>query len=227
MAAHGILFDFDGTLIDSGAGILGCLRYMLEALDEAPREEDELRALIGVPLHECLCVGLGLSPDRIEEAVAYYRERWFAWGMAQGVLYPGIEALTAELHRRGHPLVLATAKQQIGAERSLQRAGLAERFHAACGTIDGERDKAAVVGRAVQSLPPAARSRALMVGDRVHDAEAAAAHGVAFIAVSYGYGSRDELAAAAPAALVDSPAELREVLLAESGSGHIGGSPVS
>ena len=87
-----IIFDLDGTLTDSGEGIINCVIYALERFGLPIPERDSLRYFVGPPLHESF-IKQGVPIDRAEEAVAVYRERYVPTGMFENTPYPGVRKL--------------------------------------------------------------------------------------------------------------------------------------
>jgi phosphoglycolate phosphatase len=173
-----------------------------------------LRTWIGPPLRDTFAVHLH-SKARAEHALALYRERFAEVGIYENELYPGIPALLECLQAQGCRLFLATAKPLPFAQRILEHFALAPFFDGVAGaTLDGSLStKADVLAALLPQLGTNERAACVMVGDRDQDVQAAHALGLPCIAVSYGYGSVEELAACEPAYLVHSVDELAAVLL--------------
>ena len=208
-----VIFDLDGTLTDSAPGIVASFRHALAAVDAEAPAGDLADRIVGPPMHQTLA-SLGLD-DRVEEAVAAYRADYTSRGWAMNTLYDGVPDLLADLEAAGVRLAIATSKAEPTAQRILEHFGIAERFEVIAGaSLDGTRAaKADVVAHALAQLRPLP-DRVLMVGDRSHDVEGAAEHGIATVVVGWGYGRSDFDAplAAAPAAHVATVDQLREVL---------------
>jgi phosphoglycolate phosphatase len=213
-----VLFDLDGTLVDSRPGIVAALNETLRALGEPERPSAELEAFIGPPVHEAFGALLaGRSPDgaALDEIVADYRARYRVGMVARSIVYPGIPALLQTLDAAGTTLAVATSKAGPLAVELLQGLGLAGRFRAIVGPVPPARDdKARTIAQALETLgiatSPAAD--AVMVGDRHHDVEGARAHGLRAIGVTWGFGDADELRAAGADAIADDPAALGALL---------------
>jgi phosphoglycolate phosphatase len=205
-----VLFDLDGTLTDSGPGILRSVRHAMERLGLAAVDGATLRAFVGPPLLESFRHTWSLDEETARAAVAAYREYYADRGLRETLLYPGIAELLRGLHEGGHTMLVATSKPTPFAERVLGHVGVRERFHAVVGShLDHTRtDKSEVVAAALSLLEPAHRPGAVMVGDRQHDVRAARRHGLYALAVSYGYADPGELEAATPDALVHTVEEL-------------------
>jgi phosphoglycolate phosphatase len=203
-----ILLDLDGTLTDNYTGIARSIRHALAALGAPEPHDEALQHCVGPPLRASFARLLATGDAAlVERAIAHYRERYADVGWQENVPYDGITEMLRALVARGESLFLCTSKPALYAQRIAARFGL-DPFLAGiygadlAGTFD---DKARLVAHlmAREGLEPAG---SVMVGDRVHDLRAARANGLAALGVLWGYGSRDELAAAD--ALVESPAGL-------------------
>ncbi len=206
-----VIFDLDGTLTDSAAGVLASFRHALAAIGAEPPPGDLTARVVGPPLAQTM-VTLGLG-DRAEEAVAAYRADYTRRGWAMNDLYDGIAELLDDLRAAGIRLAVATSKSEPAARRILDHFGIGGHFEVIAGA-DGDRTaKADVLAHALAQFDPLPGD-VLMVGDRIHDVEGAAAHGIDTIVVEWGYGASDFVGdvTPAPAASVATVAELREVL---------------
>ena len=208
-----VIFDLDGTLTDSAQGIVSSFRHALAEIGAVVPDGDLASRIVGPPMHHTLNeMGLGELAD---VAVAAYRADYTARGWAMNKLFEGIPALLADLQAAGVRLAVATSKAEPTAQRILTHFGLDEHFEVVAGaSVDGSRArKADVVAHALAQLHPLP-DRVLMVGDRSHDVEGAAEHGIDTVVVGWGYGREDfsgphEVSALAHVATVDG---LREVL---------------
>lgn len=206
-----ILFDLDGTLTDSGEGIINCVIYALErfGLPVPPREA--LRYFVGPPLHESF-VKQGVPADRAEEAVAVYRERYVPTGMFENAPYPGVREMLEELKAEGHTLYVASSKPEWMCVEILKHFDLDQYFDQICGaTMDTTRtNKEAVIA---YLLDLNGRSEnTVMVGDTKFDVIGAKAHGIPTIGVSWGYGSVKEMQEAGAVCIACTIEELLNML---------------
>jgi phosphoglycolate phosphatase len=209
-----ILFDLDGTLTDSAPGITRCVQFALARQGITVADPEELTPFVGPPLAESFARIYGFDAERSRRAIAAYRERFATVGIYENAPYPGIPALLAQLAKSGATLAVASSKPTPFVARILDHFALAQHFTAVVGsTLDQTRvAKEDVVAHALTLLPDHDRARTVMVGDREHDVRGARAHGIGTIAVTYGYGSPAELAAAGPLALADSVGALAALL---------------
>jgi phosphoglycolate phosphatase len=205
-----VLLDLDGTLIDSYPGILASCLAALRALGHAPDASLDIRHVIGPPLEEILQALLqSYGDDRVDEAVAIYRQHYGESGYRGSLPYPGIGQALEEMKQQGLRLYLATSKRAIFASRILDHLDFATYFDGIYGSVPGgELDHKPELLAHILSKHSLAPAHCLMVGDRRHDIFGAHAVGMRGLGVLWGYGSRDELEAAGADQLVASPAGL-------------------
>ncbi|MEW5812660.1 MAG: HAD-IA family hydrolase [Actinomycetota bacterium] len=207
-----VIFDLDGTLTDSADGIVASFRHALAAVGAAVPEGDLASRIVGPPMRHTLeSMGLG---ERAGEAMAAYRADYTTRGWSMNRPFAGVADLLADLARAGVRLAVATSKAEPTAQRILAHFALDGFFEVIAGaSVDGARaSKADVVAHALAQLAPLP-DRVVMVGDRSHDVEGAAAHGIGTIVVDWGYGRADFTAATSGAlAHVADVEALREVL---------------
>lgn len=205
-----VLFDLDGTLTDSAEGVVASFRHALGRVGATVPEGDLAARIVGPPMHITLH---GLVGDRAEEAMAAYRADYTARGWAMNRTFDGVPELLADLAAAGVRLAVATSKAEPTARRILEHFGLDGYFEVIAGASpDGTRSaKADVVAHALAQLAPVP-DRVLMVGDRSHDVEGAAAHGLGTVVVDWGYGGADFPDGSPAVAHVGDVTQLREVL---------------
>jgi phosphoglycolate phosphatase len=185
-----VIFDLDGTLTDSADGIVSSFRHALDHIGAAVPDGDLASKIVGRPMHHTFsAMGLG---EHTDAAVAAYRADYTTRGWAINSLFDGVEPLLADLRAAGIRLAVATSKAEPTARRILAHFGLDEHFEVVAGaSVDGTRaTKADVLGHALAQLQPLPE-RVIMVGDRRHDVEGAAAHGIDVVVVGWGYGQAD------------------------------------
>ncbi|AUA18790.1 HAD family hydrolase [Streptococcus suis] len=209
-----ILFDLDGTLTDSGQGILNSVAYALEKMGIEEPDTANLNRFIGPPLYESFSRFYQLSPEDTQSAVDAFRVYFKEKGMFENQLYPGIIPLLEELRTAGKTLVIATSKPEIFAKQILEHFGIAHYFDVIAGaSLDSSRiSKADVIGYAINQLE-AFPKHAVMIGDREHDIEGARMHQLPAIGVLYGYGSKQEFEKAGATMIVETVQDLKKVLL--------------
>ncbi len=209
-----IFFDLDGTLTDSGPGIVNSVAYALRKLGVEPPEPEQLRPFIGPPLLWSFAHFYGFDEGKCREAVRLYREYFTAGGMFENSVYPGIPEAMEKLRSAGFRLAVATSKPEEFSQKIIAHFGLDKYFEAVCGaSMDETRtEKAEVIRYALDSLG-VSPEESLMVGDREHDVLGAKAVGLPCLGALWGYGGRKELTDAGASALVETPEEMAELIL--------------
>ena len=206
-----ILFDLDGTLTDSGEGIINCAQMTLErfGLPVPPREE--MQVFVGPPLGDTF-VKFGIPEERTQEAIDIFRSRYVPIGKYENHPYPGIRELLEALKAQGHRLFVATSKPEVTAIEVLEHFDLAKYFDLICGaSFDQSRTtKSEVIAFLLEQNGRI--DNAVMVGDTEFDVLGAAAHGIPTIGVSWGYGQVEDMQKAGAAAIADTPESLLELL---------------
>lgn len=207
MTPKAIFFDLDGTLTDSGEGIINCATLALEHFGLTVPSRDEMRVFVGPPLDKTF-VQFGVPEDKAQEAVDVFRSRYLVVGKFENSPYPGIRELLETLKKQGYRLFVATSKPESTAVEILNKFELSQYFELICGaTFDGTRvHKADVIAYLLNKIGRA--ENALMVGDTEFDVLGAAAHGIATIGVAWGYGKVAAMEQAGAAAIAYNMEEL-------------------
>ena len=209
--AKSILFDLDGTLTDSGEGIMKCAVYALAHYGIDAPSEEQLRTFVGPPLTETFA-RFGVPLDKLAEAVEIYRKRYIPIGRFENHPYTGVRELLEQLRNDGHKLYVATSKPEWMSIEILEHFDLAKYFDIICGaaTDFSRNTKEAVITHLLSQCD--AQSNAVMVGDTAYDVIGAKAHNIPCIGVAWGYGKVEDMEAAGAKAIAHSPAELLELL---------------
>lgn len=209
-----VLFDLDGTIVDSAPGITSSLAYTFEAMGLPIPSPAKLLEWVGPPIMDSFRDLAGFDPLTSARALAIYREHYVLTGVFDAELYPGVPEVLRAIHDAGLPLSLATSKPESTAKLILEHYGLAAYFDELTGASEDEvrSAKADVVEEALRRLAVrgADLTRPVMVGDRSHDVHGAAAHDVPTIFVTWGYGAPEETAGTV--AVVDTAAGLLAAL---------------
>ena len=206
-----VLFDLDGTLTDSGEGIINSAIPALEHFGLPVPSREELRVFVGPPLHETF-QRFGVPADKAEEAIRVYRSRYIPTGMFENTPYPGVKALLKALKSEGYTLYVATSKPEEMSVTILEKFGLAPYFDRICGasTDTSRSTKDAVI--AYLLAQSGAKEDMVMVGDTKYDVLGAKAHGIPTIGVSWGYGSAEEMMEAGAVGIADTTQQLLELI---------------
>lgn len=218
-----ILFDLDGTVVDSKPGILASCSAALRSLGHRPDSLD-IGNLIGPPLEEVLTEILGrFGDDRVAEAVLAYRDHYGTAGFLETTIYPGLVAALDQLLALKAKLYIATSKRRIFAQQILEHLGFIDLFAGVHGSEPGGAiDRKADLIADVLRRHELNADRCLMVGDRRQDAEGARANGVSTVGVLWGYGDRAELESAGVMHIAAYPGEL--IPIAEAHRRRLGAS---
>ena len=207
-----VLFDLDGTISDSAAGILAALRHAFATTGLPPLNAATERAILGPPFYESLPPLIGDVP--LGEVISAYRSHYGDGAMFDASVFPGLAELLEAIGEHGITMAVATSKPEAYAIPIVEHLGLAEHFVTIGGdALDGSRgSKALVVGDVLARLGSPDPSRVLMIGDRSHDVEGARAHGVDCVGAAWGYALPGELDAAEPLAICARPADVAALL---------------
>jgi len=209
-----VLFDLDGTIVDSAADITASLAHMFAELGLDVPSDEVLLSYVGPPLLDSLRLTAGFDDAEAWEALNVYRDH-YADHVLRSPVFPGVAGVLERLHAAGVPVALATSKPESMAREVLDHAGLTRYFTVITGASDDEElsTKADVVREALRRLRERGVdvSNPVMVGDRGYDTLGAGANGVPTILVEWGYGSPAEASDAM--AVVHSTDQLRNLLL--------------
>lgn len=206
-----VVFDIDGTLLDSAPGIVAGFQHALRSVGFPAPDAATLRGDLGPPVGETF-TALGLPRSRLGAAVEAYRVFYREHGLQQSQPYDGVVDLLTELRKSGVRLATATAKLTGVGRAIVDHHGLSSYFELVNGTDERHHTKAETLDHTLEQLGWPAREQVVMVGDRHSDIHAAYTCGVLPVAVGWGYGSRAELRATS-AWIISHPAELFELPL--------------
>ncbi len=208
-----ILFDLDGTLTDSGPGIMNGFEYSLGKMGVEYPGRDYLKQFVGPPLGDSFEKTLGFSPEDAAKGIAFYREYYAEKGVYENDVYPGIPELLEKLKASGKKLIVATTKAELMANVVMDHFGLRKYFDLMVASNNPDRkNQIDVLGFAIE-YGGVDRERAVMVGDRFYDITGAAHFGMTSVGVLYGYGSRQELEEAGASHIAESVEDLYDILL--------------
>jgi Predicted phosphatases len=211
-----VLFDLDGTLTDSGRGIVNSFKYAIKAYGMMDYDENMLKKFVGPPLNDSFMSLPGFDEAKAKEAIEIYREYYRAKGIFENELYDGIDQMLKNLWKNGKKLILATSKAEVFAMKILEHFEIAEYFYGVVGSqLDGSRiKKGEVIRFALDKCRICELESTVMVGDREFDILGAKEGGIESIGVLYGgYGTREELENAGATAIVETVEELEKAFL--------------
>ena len=205
-----ILFDQDGTLLDSAPGIKHCAQETLKKLGYPVPEKKDLNYFIGPPLRDCFRLS-NVKEEDIEQAVLIYRELYESEGKYNATVYPSVEEGLKSLKQAGYRLFVCTSKNGSLAKDILAKFKLDQYFEQAFGSSSdgvGAR-KGEIIRRCLSSIKEEAD--VLMIGDTHLDAEGANQNNIPCLLVSFGYGDKAKIEAEHPYATIDSFLEIEPI----------------
>ncbi|MCT2534392.1 HAD family hydrolase [Aquibacillus koreensis] len=212
-----ILFDLDGTLSDPKIGITKSVQYALHRMGVDEPDLDQLECFIGPPLQVSFNEFYKFDESSIRLAIEYYRERFREKGMFENELYPNIPLLLKCLKDHGFTLVVATSKPTVFAKQIVEYFKIKPYFDLVVGSnLDGTRSsKTEIIQYIINKYKDYGINDFVMIGDREHDIIGANNTGVDSIAVTYGYGSLEELSLVKPTYIVESVDQIQDILIAD------------
>lgn len=215
MVYNNIIFDFDGTVCNTGEGIIKSVKYALSAFGyDLPENDSELSFFIGPPLVKSFMKYCGCDEETAQALVAKYRERYTDIGVYESCLYPEIEKLLQALKSDGAKIAVASSKPKVFIDVLLEKFGILKYFDAVCGVQFNSdcETKASIIGRAVNDLG-ADKSDVLMIGDTRFDIEGANENGIKSVGVMWGFGSQAEFESAGADFIAEKPFDVESIAL--------------
>ena len=211
MTRKSIFFDLDGTLTDSGEGIINSSIPVLIHYGCPVPSREEMRVFVGPPLHETF-MKFGVPEDQADKAVELFRSRYNTIGKFENTPYPGIRQMLENLQQLGYRLFVATSKPEKTANEVLEHFDLARYFECICGaTMDRSRiNKEDVIDYLLKQVDGVENT--VMVGDTAFDVTGAAVHNIPTIGVSWGYGKVQDMVDAGAVAIAHTAEELFDLL---------------
>lgn len=209
-----IIFDYDGTIADTKAGIVATATTVLREWGLGPKELSRVDELIGPPFPQAFELVFGLSHEDAAEVTRRYRAIYTQLGVEAWPAFPGVRELLEELHAEGRYLAIASSKKASLINRGLKDNGLLGLFEFVGAQDDDKGHSKVEAIREALALTGAKPAEAVMVGDRHHDVEAASTCGIDCIGVRYGGTDQPgELEEAGAATIAQTVEELRCLLV--------------
>lgn len=211
-----VIFDFDGTVTDTGEGILKSLRYSFEKMNHDIPDLADMRKFIGPPIYYSFTHFYGVSEDQVSEYIFHFRDRYKKLGIFECCLYDGVRETILKLRENGVKIGIASSKPLYLINAVMNTLKITELFDAVVGTALDESNhsgKTELVLESMEKLGAKDKSRVLMVGDRYFDIDGAKGAGVKSCGVTYGYGSREEFEEHGADFIVDSAYDIEKLVL--------------
>ncbi len=211
-----VLFDFDGTLVDTGEGIMKCAQYSLESIGITVEDHRELSFFVGPPLLYTYMHRYGADETQARALIEKYRERYNPTGVYECELYPGVRECIEKLRDMGYHIGIASSKPEHMCVKLLDHFGISDLFDDVVGaTPDGKIDtKTEVLNELLRrkSDDPEYISKCVLIGDTGFDIRGATDVGISGIGVSFGYGDISEMSTLGAVDIADSMADLPEII---------------
>lgn len=208
-----ILFDFDGTLVDSSEGIFKSLTYAFEEMGHGTPSEELLKKFVGPPLHYSFTQFCGFSSEHAYEMTDKYRERYKVKGYLENRVYDGIPEMLEKLQNEGYILGTASSKPIKFIDDICTQRDIKKYFAHIGGTqFDNIKEsKTVVIENAMASLG-GNTDNTLMVGDRLFDIQGAHEAGIPCCAVLFGFGDRPEFEEYKAEYIIEKPSDIFDIL---------------
>ena len=190
-----VIFDFDGTVADTGEGILKSLQYSFTAMGDPAPDLSDLKKFIGPPVYYSYTHFYGISEEKVDLYIKKYRERYREKGIYESEVYPGLENLIISLKEQNIKVGIASSKPESLIYSVADYLEITDMFDAIIGVkSDNSKHstKAGLISRAMEELGATDKDKVLMVGDRLFDIDGAHEAGVKCCAALWGYGNREE-----------------------------------
>ena len=212
-----VIFDLDGTLLDTSEGILSSIRFTTDHFHLRPIPEERIRSFIGPPIQWSFMKEYGLSVEKGNDYAAVFRDRYKNYDLMKAVPYPGIIEAMKKLKAMGCKLAVATYKREDYALELLERYAFLEQCSIAHGCdFAGKRKKADIIRMCIEEAAINDRDRAVLVGDTESDRNGALEAGIHFIGVTYGFGYKKWMYADGADAMIMTPDELIRAVCKEN-----------
>jgi len=209
-----VLFDLDGTLTNSGPGIIDCVTRVLKEMGRPVPPPETLRKFIGPPLYDSYVTFCHMTSEEAQEGIDRYRALYRAGGVFNNGVYDGIFPVLEKLRAEGKLLAVATSKPESMAMDVLSHFGLKKYFDAISAADESDRGngKEELIIPVLEKLS-VAPSRAVMIGDTKYDAAGARNAGTQFLGVLYGFGTEGEMRNEGGTVFARTPADIIRLLL--------------
>lgn len=209
-----ILFDFDGTLLDSQEGIIESLKHTIEFNNIEVAKDIQLSKFIGLPIKDSFVEYCSMSDKEAEDSVNVFRDYYSKIGIFKSNLYKGVEDLLNNISK-DKQIFVVTSKPQVFTELLIKHFNINRYFKSIIGsTLDNTlKNKDELIKCLLMNNNIKEKSKVIMIGDQPQDIIGAKACNIDSIAVTYGYGNIEDLKSLEPTFLVDSILKLKDILV--------------
>lgn len=210
-----VIFDFDGTVADTGEGILRSLQYSFEAMGDPVPDLNDLKKFIGPPVYYSYTTFYGISEDKVDLYVKKYRERYREKGIYESKVYEGVKELITSLKEKGIKVGIASSKPEQLIYAVADYLEITNLFDAIVGVkSDNSKHstKAGLIIQAIENLGAKDKNKVLMVGDRKFDIDGAHDAGIKCCGALWGFGNEEEFKAHNAEFIVELPEDVINLL---------------
>lgn len=210
-----VIFDFDGTVADTGEGILKSLQYSFKAMGDEEPDLEDLKKFIGPPVFYSYTHFYGISEDKVDDYVRKYRERYREKGIYESRVYDGLKELIISLKEKNIKVGIASSKPENLIYSVADYLGITNLFDAIVGVkSDNSKHstKAGLIAQAMTDLGATDKTKVLMVGDRLFDIDGAHEAGVKCCGALWGYGDEEEFRAHHADFIAANPENISDIL---------------
>lgn len=208
-----VLFDLDGTILDTSKGMLLAIDETISKCGLSEISQEQKRSMIGPPINWSLREIYRMTEEQVAEAAAIFRKAYSEKYLFEAAPYPGVKELLRGLRENGFKTGIATYKRNDYAQRLIEKMGVKSLCHFSLGSDGKSQTKADIIDLCLKALNCIPES-CIMVGDTIHDLTGVRDVGMAFVGVTYGFGfrTREEIESQGGIAASESAAELKTVL---------------
>lgn len=209
-----VLFDLDGTLIDSSEGITKSVQYTLKKFGIVEEDLEKLKAFIGPPLEDSFMKHYNFTMEKAKEAIPIYRERYQPVGIFECTLFDGVEECVKELKRQGFRIGMASSKPELFCRKILEHFNILTLFDDVVGATEDGRigTKEEVLLEVMRRWDDVPKESMCLVGDTIYDVEGANLVGIPSVGVSFGFGNIEEMIEAGARAICFSMSEVSKTV---------------
>ena len=210
-----VIFDFDGTVADTGEGILKSLQYSFIAMGDPAPDLSDLKKFIGPPVYYSYTTFYGICEDKVDLYVKKYRERYSEKGIYESKVYDGVKELIISLKEKGIKVGIASSKPErliYAVSDYLQITNLFDAIVGVKSDNSKHSTKAGLITQAMNDMGATDKNKVLMVGDRMFDIDGAHDAGIKCCGALWGFGDKEEFEAHNAEFIVETPSEIIDIL---------------
>ena len=210
-----VIFDFDGTVADTGEGILKSLQYSFIAMGDPAPDLSDLKKFIGPPVYYSYTTFYGISEEKVDLYVKKYRERYSEKGIYESKVYDGVRELIISLKEKGIKVGIASSKPErliYAVADYLQITNLFDAIVGVKSDNSKHSTKAGLITQAMVDMGATDKNKVLMVGDRMFDIDGAHDAGIKCCGALWGFGDKEEFEAHNAEFIVETPYEIIDII---------------